>query len=251
MIQIQDLTVGYGTRRVLEEVTLDFRQGEVLALVGPNGCGKSTLTRTVLGLLPKLGGEILVDGRPARELSPKELAQKAAYLAQTRSAPNITAGRMVFHGRFPHLSYPRSYRPQDKEMVRRSMERTGTLELEGQLMPKLSGGQQQKIYLAMALAQDTPTLFWDEPTTYLDARHQLDVMDLACSLAGEGRAVVMVLHDLCMALRGAHRVAVFHQGRLRQVGTPEEIYASGVVEETFGVRLGRVQTPSGWRYFYE
>ncbi len=251
MIELKNLRAGYPGRPVLEGVNLDFRPGEVLAILGPNGCGKSTLLRTANGLLPKTGGEVLVDGVPLKELSARRIAQKIAYLPQSRSVPNITAGRMVLHGRFPYLSYPRRYRREDHEMVKRALEWADAAELVSRPLAELSGGQRQKVYLAMALAQDTETILMDEPTTYLDVGCQLEVMALARRLAEEGRAVVMVLHDLTLALRCAHRAALLHEGRVRQTGTPEELYGGETLERVMGVSLGRVEGPAGWRYYYQ
>ena len=250
MIELKNLQAGYQGRPVLEGVSLDFRPGEVLAILGPNGCGKSTLLRTANGLLAESGGEVLVDSVPLGELSAREIARKIAYLPQSRSVPNITAGRMVLHGRFPYLSYPRRYRREDHEMVQKALEWVGAAELASRPLAELSGGQRQKVYLAMALAQDTETILMDEPTTYLDVGCQLEVMALARRLAEEGRAVVMVLHDLTLALRCAHRAALLHEGRVRQLGTPEELYRGEALEQVMGVTLGRVETAEGWRYFY-
>ena len=247
MIEVQTLRAGYAGQAVLTDLSLSFPPGKVLALVGPKGCGKSTLLRTVLGLQPKLGGEILYDGCPLETLSPRIRAQKAAYLAQSRSVPNITAWRMVLHGRFPYLSYPRRYRPEDYQAVEQALRLADAETLAQTPMQTLSGGQQQKIYLAMVLAQQTQTILMDEPTTYLDIRHQLEVMHLARQLAEQGRAVVLVLHDLCLALRTADEIAVLDQGRLVQQGTPEEVY--GVLEQVFCVTLHQVETEDGPRYY--
>ena len=249
MIEVRRLLSGYPGRVVLEDVTLDFRPGEVLAILGPNGCGKSTLLRTVLGLLPGYGGEILYSGAPIESLSPRQIARQAAYLPQDRPVPNITARRMVLHGRFPYLPYPRRYSGEDHAIVRQAMEAAGAWETAEQSLPALSGGQRQKVYLAMALAQNTETIFMDEPTTFLDIRRRLEVMASARRLAGEGRAVVLVLHDLSLALEWADRLAVLREGRLAFLDSPEEAYASGVLEEVFGVRLGRTETDRGWRYY--
>ena len=250
MVELRHLCAGYDGRPVLQDVSLVFPPGKVTVLLGPNGCGKSTLLKTALGLLPRQGGDVLVDGVPLEELSPRQLAQKATYLAQARNIPSITARRMVLHGRFPYLSYPRRYRQEDHAAAGEALARMDAADLAERLVQELSGGQRQKVYLAMALAQDTETIFMDEPTTYLDVRHQLEVMALARRLAEEGRAVVLVLHDLCHALRGADLLAVFSQGRLCRLGTPEDIYQSGVIAQAFGVTLKRVETETGWQYYY-
>ena len=250
MIQLRGLRAGYPGRTVLEGIDLDFRPGEVLAILGPNGCGKSTLLRTANGLLPRTGGEVLVDGVSIDRLTPRDLARKAAYLPQSRQVPAITARRMVLHGRFPYLSYPRRYSREDRAMVSRALDWAGAAELADRPLAELSGGQRQKVYLAMALAQDTAAILMDEPTTYLDVACQLEVMALARRLAEEGRAVVMVLHDLTLALRYAHRAALLCGGRVCQTGTPEELFQSRVLEKVMGAPLGRVETKNGWRYFY-
>ena len=249
MVELRNLFVGYDGVPVLKDITLSFPPGQVMALLGPNGCGKSTLLKAALGLIPAQKGEILLDGRNLSTLSPRDVAQKAAYLAQSRSVPNITARRMVLHGRFPYLSYPRRYRPEDYAMADRALQWADAADLAHRPMGELSGGQRQKVYLAMALAQDTQSIFMDEPTTFLDIGHQLEVMALARRLAGLGRAVVLVLHDLDLALRGCDRVAVLSNGTLRALGSPEEVFSSGVLDQVFGVAVRRMQTPEGWQYY--
>lgn len=250
MIELKNLCAGYGGRDVVHGVSLSFPPGRVAALLGPNGCGKSTLLRAVLGLSPKSGGEVLMDGVPLEALSPRERALKAAYLAQSRTVPNITARKMVLHGRFPHLSYPRRYRKEDDEAVDRALDWADARDIAHRPMGELSGGQRQKIYLAMALAQDAPAILMDEPTAFLDVGHQLEVMAVARRLAQEGRAVVMVLHDLPLALRGADDAALLSGGKLVIRGTTEEVYASGHLDRVFGVALRRMETDGGWQYYY-
>jgi ABC-type cobalamin/Fe3+-siderophores transport system ATPase subunit len=250
VIQLRDLSAGYGGRDVVHGVTLDFPPGRVLALLGPNGCGKSTLLRAALGLLPRSGGQVLLDGAPLESLSPRRRALMAAYLPQSRPTPNITAYKMVLHGRFPHLSYPRRCRREDYEAADRALRWADAADVAPRPMGELSGGQRQKVYLAMALAQQAPTLLMDEPTTFLDVGHQLEVMAAARRLAQEGRAVVMAVHDLPLAMRGADDIALLDGGRLAAWGTAEEVYASGALDRAFGVALRRVATQSGWQYYY-
>ena len=251
MIELRDLSAGYGRQAVLRGVSMELTPCKVLALLGPNGSGKSTLLKTILGLLPRLDGEILADGVPTGQMSPRQLAQKVTYLAQTRNTPNITARRMVLHGRFPYLSYPRRDRAEDYAAVEKALDQADAAELADRTMEELSGGQRQKVYLAMALAQDTGTILMDEPTTFLDVGHQLAVMRTARLLAEEGKAVVMVLHDLCLALRWADELAVLDAGGLAGLGAPEEVFQSGLLDRVFGVAVGRVETPGGWQYYTE
>ena len=247
MLEAKNLSAGYPGRAVLAGVSLAARPGRVLALLGPNGCGKSTLLRTMAGLLPPLGGEVLLDGR--RDYSPRQAAQRVAYLPQSRTAPNITVRRLVLHGRFPYLSNPRRYGREDYEAVDRALAAADALDLADRPLPELSGGQRQKAYLAMALAQETEAILMDEPTTFLDIRHQLEVLALVRRLTEEGRGVVLALHDLCLALTAADDVAVLGEGRLLALGSPEEIYRSGVLARVMGVRLDRSEGPGGRRYF--
>ena len=250
MIELKKLCVGYPGRRVLDGVDLTIRPGEVLALIGPNGCGKSTLLRTAAGLQPPLGGEILVDGVPAEKLTRRQMAQKVAWLSQSRNVPSITARRMVLHGRFPYLSYPRRYRAEDKAAAEAALAAVDGAELGGRDVQELSGGQRQRVYLAMALAQDTRAIFLDEPTTYLDLGHQRELMALLRRLAAESKAVAVILHDLPLALRTADRVVLLDDGAVQLAGTPEELYESGLLNRVFGVELRRTETESGWQYYY-
>lgn len=249
MLELHQVTAGYGDTPVLQNISLAFPKGQVTALLGPNGCGKSTLLKAALGLLPLSSGKVLLGGQTIDSLSPQAAARQVAYLAQSHTIPNITAHRMVLHGRFPYLSYPRRYRPEDYDIADRALRWVDGTGLAHRSMEQLSGGQRQKIYLAMALAQETSTILMDEPTTYLDIGHQLEVMALARKLADTGRAVVMVLHDLGLALQWSHRAAVLCGGELLQAGTPEEIFSSHVLDQVFKVQLCRFQTPDGWQYY--
>lgn len=250
MLELTDLRASYGGSEVLHGISLSAPTAKITAIVGPNGSGKSTLLKAIAGINPAIGGQISFCGQALRSLPPRELARRVAYLPQNRQVPEITAQRLVLHGRFPYLSYPRRYRQQDMEIARRAME---TLEIEalGQReMHTLSGGQRQKVYLAMVLAQDTPVVLMDEPTTFLDIAHQIQLMDQARYLAQQGKTVVMVLHDLSMALQRADRLAVMAEGRILCQGSAEAVYASGCLDEAFGVKVRRVWTDAGWQYYY-
>lgn len=249
MIKIKNLTAGYQGKAVVQDVSMECIPGEVLVLLGPNGSGKTTLLKAALGLLPAMGGEVLYDGVDIRRMKRRQIAQKAAFLTQSRTTPSIQALRMVLHGRFPYLSYPRRYSQEDYAIAHSAMDATGCRQYENMNVNELSGGQKQGVYVAMALAQDTRTVFMDEPTTYLDIRRQFQIMDTARALAGEGKAVVLVLHDLALALRCADRIAVFQDGRLRICDTPENVYRSGVLDQIFGVHVCCMDSPHGKQYY--
>lgn len=251
MIQLEHVSAGYGSKLVVEDISLDLNPGQVLTLLGPNGSGKSTLLRTIAGLHPLAGGQIKIDGVPVKQLTRRQMAQKITYMPQSRTTPNITARKMVLHGRFPYLSYPRRYRAEDYEAARRAMERSDALDLADSPVQSLSGGQRQKVYLAMAMAQETQTILMDEPTTYLDIQHQLNLMNVARQMAQQGTAVVLVLHDLCLALRFSDRCVLLQEGQMVQQGTPEEVFQSGALDEVFQAHIRRVETQGGWRYYYD
>lgn len=249
MIELRNLSAGYGGKTVVSRVDLAFAPGKITVLLGPNGCGKSTLLKSIVGLSQVTGGDILADNLSYVNYKPSELARLVSYLPQGRQVPDITAERMVLHGRFPWLGYPRRYRERDYAVARDAMERVGIAELAAQPLAKLSGGTRQKVYIAMALAQDTPTILLDEPTTHLDIAYQLQLVKLCRELADSGKAVVLVLHDLPLALEHGDHIALLHGGRLVTQGTPEEVYRSGALEYAFGVRLHTINTESGTRYF--
>ena len=245
MVELQKLCAGYPGRAVLHDISLTVSSGEVLILTGPNGCGKSTLLKTLAGLLPPTQGQILLNGQNMAELRPRQQAQAVAYLPQSRPLPELTALQLVLHGRFPYLSYPRRYGPQDLELARQALAQMDAADLADRPLRGLSGGQRQKVYLAMLLAQDTPIALLDEPTTFLDISHQLQLLQLTRRLAETGKAVLAVLHDLPLAMEHADRIAVLHEGRLSAVGTPDTVFRSGCVDEVFGVRLRRFDAPDG------
>lgn len=250
MIEIKNLSAGYDKKDVVKNVSMSFEPGKVTVLLGPNGSGKSTLLKAALGLIPSSGGEIFYDGVNMKELSRKEIAQKASFLTQSRNVSSIQALRMVLHGRFPYLSYPRHYGKKDYEIARNAMDVTGSREYEDRKLNELSGGQRQSVYLAMSLAQDTQTIFMDEPTTYLDIQRQLQIMKIARSLAEAGKAVVLVLHDLGMALQGADYIALFQKGEMLCCDSPENVYKSGRLDQVFGVEIHSVETAHGTQYYY-
>ena len=249
MLELDHVCVCYGDVSALEDISLSIEPGTLLAVVGPNGSGKSTLLRAACGLLPCAAGSIREDGEALTALTPKQIAQRVSYLPQSRDVPDITAERMVLHGRFPHLGYPRYIRRIDREIAARSLEAVGGEALSHRSLRELSGGQRQRVYIAMALAQETGTLLLDEPTTYLDIAYQYQTARLLRDLAGQGKAVAAVMHDLPMAFRTADWIVVLDQGRIVARGTPEEVFQSGVLPAVFGVSMEQVETPNGTRYF--
>ena len=237
MVEIRNLHAGYDEKNVLKGLSLSFPKGQVTVILGPNGCGKSTLLKSLVGLTPRVSGEIRMDGLLHTGLSRGEVARKIAYLPQNKTAGDMTVEQLVLHGRFPYLRYPRRYRPEDRQAAKQAMAQLGLEHLAGEPLNRLSGGTRQKCFIAMALAQDAPTILMDEPLSFLDISHQLKLLTLCRQLAAEGKAVVLVLHDLALALEYAHRVVLMEAGTVRQVGTPEEILSTGNLEQVFGVKV--------------
>lgn len=250
MIEFQNISVMYRDRQALDCVDLTVPDGKVTVLLGPNGSGKSTLIKAAAGILSLSRGRILAEGDDIRSLKPSLLARRVSYMAQARNTPNILARKMVLHGRFPYLSYPRHYSSGDLAAAERALAAVDALDIAGEPMPELSGGQRQKIYLAMTLAQDTNTVLMDEPLNFLDVQHQLALARLAHDLAGAGKAVLLVMHDIRLAMETADIIAVMEAGRLCASASPPEIFASGIIDRVFNIRLLIADTPYGPQYYY-
>ena len=250
MIELDRVTAGYPGRPVLQDIRLGFETGEITSLIGPNGCGKTTLLRAACGLLPLQGGQVLYDGKPLGKFGRKEFARLVAILPQTRDIPSIRAGQLVAHGRYPHLSFGRDLTQADREKIRWAMEVTGTTALQNKELSQLSGGERQRVYLAMTLSQDTDILFLDEPTTYLDIGQKFEVMELVRQIHRMGKTVVMVLHDLPLAFSYSHQVVVLEKGRLAAQGPADQVFASGVPARVFGVKSQALEVDGRQEYFF-
>ena len=239
MIELKNAYGGYGKNEVIKDVSLKFNEGEITVIVGPNGCGKSTLLYMCCGQLALLKGQALIDGYNIHDLSRKEIAQKVSLLPQNRATPDITVGALATHGRFPWLDYPRIYKAKDKEIAASAMIQVGIEDKKNELLSHLSGGERQRAYLAMILAQNTSNILFDEPTTFLDISHQLELFSLIKKLKSDSKCVVAVLHDLTMALDIADRIVVMKGGSIINEGTPQDIFHSGCLEQTFNVKITR------------
>ena len=238
MIKIKDLCTSYDGERVLHGVNAEFPEGKISVLIGPNGCGKSTTVKSVLRLVPEYTGDISIDGRPLEEIDQRELAKKIAYVSQSRNVPDISVYNMVMHGRYPYLSYPRRYRKEDHEAVREALRMAGLEDLADKKLENLSGGQRQKAYMAMALAQDTDVIIMDEPTTFLDVKNQFEMMDHAKKLTEMGKTIIMILHDMEAVLHYADHVILMKDGKDVLSGGAEEVLRSKELEEVFGIHTG-------------
>lgn len=232
-----DLTIGYDRRVISEGLSVAIPDGSFTVIVGANASGKSTLLRALARLLTPAAGTVRLDERSLSDYPPKELARAVGLLPQTSLAPDgITVVDLVARGRYPHQGFLRQWSPQDEAAVTAAMDATGTTDLSGRLVSELSGGQRQRVWIAMSLAQETPILLLDEPTTFLDIAHQIELMELLTDLNAQGRTLVAVLHDLNQAARyGSHLIAV-KDGRVVAEGAPADIVTAEMVEEVFGLR---------------
>jgi len=245
ILSVEQLSVAYGERTALEDVSFRLEPGTVLGVIGPNGAGKSTLVRALSGVVRPKRGRIVIAGRELGELSPLERARQMAVVPQARQLPPaFTAWEMVLLGRTPHLNWLGQTSGGDEAAARQAMERTQTLHLAERQIGELSGGEQQRLLLARALAQGAPLLLLDEPTTHLDLQHQLSMLEQVADLAHTRRngtppqhAAVIVLHDLNLVARYADRVALIVAGRLRAFGEPAAVLVPRTLSEAYQVAL--------------
>jgi len=236
-LRVNDVSVGYGERTVLDTLNIDIKRGAITSIVGPNGCGKSTLLRTMSRLLSPSQGEIILDGKSIHDIPTRKLATQLGLLPQTPIAPDgIVVADLVGRGRTPHQGMLGRWSQQDYDIVAEALETTGISDLAERSIDELSGGQRQRVWIAMALAQRTETLLLDEPTTYLDVKHQLDVLDLLTELNRDrGTTIVMILHDLNLAARYSDELVAISNGEVFAHGHPRKVITKENVKSVFGI----------------
>ncbi|MDQ0982852.1 ABC transporter ATP-binding protein [Streptomyces sp. V2I9] len=242
------ITVGYGDRTVIDGLDVTIPPGVITTIIGPNGCGKSTLLRTLSRLLKPSGGTVVLDGEDIGRLRTRDVAKKLGLLPQAPVAPDgLTVADLVARGRHPHQSWLRQWSSDDADVVRRALAMTGVANLAERSVDSLSGGQRQRVWISMTLAQGTDLLLLDEPTTYLDLAHAIDVLDLVDDLHESGRTVVMVLHDLNLATRYSDHLVVMRAGAVLAQGHPRDVVTAELLYEAFGLRARVVDDPVGDR----
>lgn len=239
------LTLGYGDFRVADGLNVAIPDGKFTAIIGPNGCGKSTLLRTLSRLMKPLGGQVRLDGQAIQHFATKEVARRIGLLAQNASAPgDITVAELVARGRYPHQPLFTRWRDEDERAVQKAMAATGVTALADQSVDTLSGGQRQRAWIAMVLAQETSILLLDEPTTWLDISHQIDLLELLCTLnRDQGYTLAAVLHDLNQACRYANHLIALRDGKIIAEGAPSEIVDAALIEAIYGLRCMIIEDP--------
>ncbi|KJD45538.1 ABC transporter ATP-binding protein [Paenibacillus terrae] len=244
-LKTANLDIAYEDRLIVEDLNVEIPQGKITALVGANGSGKSTILKTMARIMNPKGGSVLLDGKSIHKQSTREVAKQLAILPQNPTAPEgLTVTELVSYGRFPYQKGFGSMKADDRKMVEWAIQVTGMSEFHDRPIDQLSGGQRQRAWIAMALAQDTDILFLDEPTTFLDMAHQLEVLHLLEYLnTSAERTIVMVVHDLNHAARYAQHMIAIKKGKAEAVGTPTEVMSPDVLREVFGIEADIVTDP--------
>ncbi|CAG7638638.1 ABC transporter ATP-binding protein [Paenibacillus allorhizosphaerae] len=241
----QQLDVAYEDRVIVKGLNLSIPTGKITALVGSNGSGKSTILKSMARIMKPKGGQVLLDGKSIHQQTTKEVARQLAILPQNPTAPDgLTVSELVSYGRFPHQKGFGSLTKEDKDVIHWAVEMTGMSEFADRPVDQLSGGQRQRAWIAMALAQQTDILFLDEPTTFLDMAHQLEVLKLLQKLnREENRTIIMVVHDLNHATRYAQHMVAIQKGQVVSEGAPEQVVTKEVLRQVFGIEVDIVPDP--------
>ena len=237
MIRVRNLNCGYGNNLILEKISCEFHKGEIISVIGPNGAGKSTFLKTLGKIIPKLSGEILINGQNTEDMKSKELSKNISFLAQGQEIPDMTVFQMVLHGRFPYTSYPKGYSKEDYEYAKKAIKVTGISDKKDMDLKILSGGMRQMAYISMAICQNSDFILLDEPATYLDINHQIRFMKTLKNLAKDGKGIIAVMHDLPLAFKYLDKILLIDDKKEVMYKTPKEMLKSGIIKEIFNVEL--------------
>lgn len=238
MIRAEHIQVGYDEKIVIKDLSLNIHKGEVVSILGPNGCGKSTLLKTLSRVLKPMKGSILIENNPIHSIGTKNLSRKIAMLSQHNEAPaGITVKELVYYGRLPHKKWFETKNKEDETIIDWALTHTGLRDYKDRLVSGLSGGERQRVWLAMALAQKPEVLLLDEPTTYLDISHQLELMELIRSINEKfNMTIIMVLHDLNQASEYSDRLVIMKKGEIKGDGAPCELINEQLLREIYNIQ---------------
>ncbi|MGR5210826.1 Fe(3+) dicitrate ABC transporter ATP-binding protein FecE [Vibrio rotiferianus] len=244
MLETQNLSVAYGKHTIIPNLSVSIPKGKITALIGPNGCGKSTLLKTLVRINKPVSGEVIFEGKPLSSYGDKVLARSLSLLPQILVSPEgITVRKLVEYGRSPYISHWGKLGKEDQVIVEQAMHDTGVFEFADQPVESLSGGQRQRAWIAMVMAQDTEVVMLDEPTTYLDMSHQVELMKLMQQMNSKGKTVVVVLHDLNQACRYCDHLVVLEKGQLVAQGTPDEVFTETLLKRVFDLKARVFRDP--------
>ncbi len=252
MLEYRHVSVSCRRTPILKDVSLSFPTGKITTLIGPNGCGKTTLLQCLNGMSTVTSGKILLDGVDYLKLSPRERAQRLSFLPQVRTLiPSLPVKTLVEHGRFPYLGFSRKKTKSDADLVQAAMDFTNVNRYALQPVDTLSGGTRQRVFFAMTLAQDCNIIVLDEPTTYLDLESQRNFLDMLKELRRQGKTIILTLHDLNHAFRISDHIAVMKGSEILHFETPDQCLKSDIIEKVFHVKWKRFEDQDGAYYFFE
>lgn len=251
MIEISGLTVCYGEKIALSDISLNVPDGSFTCFIGPNGSGKTTLLKAIGGHIPVLKGDIAIGGRLVMSMKDTERAKRIAYLPQSRPIPDMTALTMIRHGRFPHQGFARKLSSEDHKAVEDAINLTGTEQLLDKPIVALSGGERQRVYIAMALAQGSDIMLLDEPSSGLDLRYQVELIKIVEALHRQGKTIIMVSHDLPLAFSSAQNVCLMNCGQLLRNAPPDDRELMALIPEVFGYSLRKSVTVGDELFQYQ
>ena len=247
-LQAHNITVGYGDKVILKNLDISIPDGEFTVIVGPNACGKSTLLRALARMLPTSTGSITLDNTPINNIPPKDVARRLSLLPQSPHAPDgIIVEDLIARGRYPHQGILRQWSTTDQHAVEQAMSRANVTDLKDRFVAELSGGQRQRVWIALVLAQQTPIVLLDEPTTYLDITHQIEVLNLARNLQRDGVTVVAVLHELTLAFRYATNLVMMKEGHIVGTGPVTDLVTAELIADVYGLDCDLITDPHSGR----
>lgn len=250
MIELVEVDAGYGRSVKLHSIQCCLEKGTIVAVIGPNGSGKSTLLKTIMGRTTIAKGKVLLDGREMCSYKKNELAKAIAFLPQNRNVSSIMVERMLLHGRFPYLTYPRRYSGKDYEFVENALNKYHLTDLRYRPLYELSGGERQKVYLAMAEIQDSKYYLFDEPTTYLDIAYQFEFLNHLLQWKQQGKMCLVVLHDLEAALQIADQVLILDQGKIVFFGKSKELLEQKILDSIFQIQVRCMKDEEGKEWYH-
>lgn len=251
MFKLSHVSSGYDQKKIIKNIELQIPPHQITTIIGPNGCGKSTLLKTLAKSLVPYEGTITLNQQLLSTYSLTEFAKQVAILPQIRNIPNTTVETLISHGRFPYLGFLRRLKAEDQEIIEQAMHLTGVFDKRYQSLLNLSGGERQKVYIALTLAQNTDVILLDEPTTFLDINHQFEILELIKFLHQQGKTIIMVLHDLNHALTYSDQIIVMKDGEIVKVGSPSLIMEEQVIEKVFNLSSKTFIENDKHYYFFE